>query len=52
LGLPVGASHPITSEDDEKTYWGTMTVPEKLSPEMMLERPGTSVVMDTAGNLS
>lgn len=51
LGLAVGASHPITSEHDEKTYWGTMTAPEKLSAEMMLERGGTSVVMDAAGNL-
>ena len=51
LRFPVGASHPITSEDDEKTYEGTMTSPEKLSAGMILERGGTSVVIDTAGNL-
>jgi hypothetical protein len=51
LALPVGASHPIISEDDEKTYEGIMTAPEKLSADMIVERGGTSVVMDTAGNL-
>lgn len=51
LPFPVGASHAITSEDDEKTYLGTMAAPEKLSTEMILERGGTSVVTDTAGNL-
>ncbi len=51
LAFPVGASHPITSEDDEKTYQGTMTGPEKLSAEMILERGGSSVVVDAAGNL-
>jgi hypothetical protein len=51
LALPVGASYPITSEDDERTYEASMTAPEKLSAEMILERGGTSVVMDTAGNL-
>ncbi len=51
LPFPVGASHAITSEDDEKTYEGSMTGPEKLSAEMILERGGSSVVMDTGGNL-
>jgi hypothetical protein len=51
LPFPVGASHAITSEDDEKTYQASMPAPEKLSAEMILERGGSAVVSDTAGNL-
>jgi hypothetical protein len=51
LPFPIGASYAITSEDDEKTYKATMIAPENLSAEMILERGGTSVVLDTAGNL-
>jgi len=51
LPFPVGASHVITSKDDEKTYEATMAAPEKLSTEMIIERGGSSVVMDSAGNL-
>lgn len=51
LPFPVGASHVITSEDDEKTYAATLAAPEKLSAEMIIERGGSSVVKDSADNL-
>jgi hypothetical protein len=51
LAFPAGASYAITSDDDEKTYKCTMTASEKLSAEMILERGGTSILIDTAGNL-
>ncbi len=51
VAFPAGASHAITSEDDEKTYEGTMTGPENFSAEMIIERGGNAVVVDSAGNL-
>ena len=51
LVFPVGASRAITSEDDEKTYVATMPAREKLSAEMIIERGGSSVVTDSAGDL-
>jgi hypothetical protein len=50
LPFAVGASQAITSEDDEKTYEASMRAPETLSVEMIIERGGSSVVTDSAGN--
>ena len=46
----VGSDHYITSEDDEKTYLGTLQS-DKLIAKLAIERGGTSVVTDTAGNI-
>jgi hypothetical protein len=51
LPFAVGASQAITSEDDEKTYQASMTAPEKLLPEIIIQRGGSSVVTDSVGNL-
>lgn len=47
----LGSRHYITSEDDEKTYLGTLGSDEKLTTELVIERGGTSVVTDAAGNI-
>jgi hypothetical protein len=47
----VGSDHYITSEDDEKTYIGTLQSNNKLIAKLAIERGGTSVVTDTAGNI-
>jgi len=47
----VGSDHYITSEDDEKTYLGTLQSDNKLIAKLAVERGGTSVVTDTAGNI-
>jgi hypothetical protein len=47
----VGAERYITSEDDEKTYLGTLKPDYKLIAKLAIERGGTSVVTDTAGNV-
>jgi hypothetical protein len=46
-----GSEHYITSEDDEKTYIGKLQSLDKLDSKMVIERGGTSVVRDTAGNV-
>jgi hypothetical protein len=46
----VGTERYITSEDDEKTYLGTLKADNKLGAKLAIERGGTSVVTDTAGN--
>jgi hypothetical protein len=47
----VGTSHYITSEDDDKTYLGTLQSDNKLTTKLAIERGGTSVLTDTAGNI-
>ncbi len=47
----LGAEHYITSEDDEKTYTGTLDTVNKLTAKLAVERGGTSVVTDNAGNI-
>lgn len=47
----IGTQSYLTSEDDEKTYSGTLESLEKLNTKMVIERGGTSVVSDTAGNV-
>jgi sugar lactone lactonase YvrE len=46
-----GSEHYITSEDDEKTYIGKLQSLDQLDSKMVIERGGTSVVRDTAGNV-
>ena len=41
----------ITSEDDEKTYLGTLQSDNKLLAKPAIERGGTSVLMDSADNI-
>jgi sugar lactone lactonase YvrE len=47
----VGRERYITSEDDEKTYQGTLESGNKLTAKLAIERGGTSVVTDSAGNI-
>jgi hypothetical protein len=47
----VGTQRYITSEDDEKTYLGTLESENKLIAKVVIERGGTSVVTDGAGNV-
>lgn len=45
------STHWIVSEDDERTYAGTLESSTKLTTKPFAERGGTSVVSDAAGNL-
>jgi Pectate lyase superfamily protein/SMP-30/Gluconolactonase/LRE-like region len=47
----VGAERYLTSEDDEKTYLGALESENKLNVKVAIERGGTAVVTDTAGNV-
>ncbi len=47
----VGTERYLTSEDDEKTYLGTLQSDNTLIAKTALERGGTSVVTDIAGNI-
>jgi len=49
--LSIGTERHITSEDDEKTYVGKLESENKMSARMVIERDGTSVVRDAAGNV-
>jgi sugar lactone lactonase YvrE len=46
-----GTSHFLTSEDDGRTYRVTLEPDGKLSSAVFIERGGTSVVTDVAGNV-
>jgi sugar lactone lactonase YvrE len=46
-----GTSHYLTSEDDGRTYRVTLEADGKLSSTVFVERGGTSVVTDDAGNV-
>jgi sugar lactone lactonase YvrE len=46
-----GSTHWIASEDDERTYAGTLESSTKLTIKPFAERGGTSVVSDAAGNV-
>lgn len=46
-----GTQRYISSEDDEKTYLGTLESDNKLIAKLFIERGGTSVVTDSAGNV-
>jgi len=45
-----GDEHYVTSEDDGKTYRVQLGSNEKITTRVFVERGGTSVVEDTAGN--
>ena len=47
----LGDQHYITSEDDARTWLGTLTSLHALSTQLFTERGGTSVVSDAAGNV-
>ena len=47
----VGDQHYITSEDDARTWLGTLTSLHTLLTQLFTERGGTSVVSDAAGNV-
>lgn len=47
----VGTRRYITSEDDARTWTGTLNSGESLATDLFTERGGTSVVSDTAGNV-
>ena len=47
----IGTERYLTSEDDEKTYRGTLQSDNKLITKLAIERGGTSVVTDAAGNV-
>ena len=44
-------THLIVSEDDEKTWRGTLSSGNRMSSRLFAERGGTSVVEDQAGNV-
>jgi sugar lactone lactonase YvrE len=46
-----GASRYVTSEDDGKTYRVKLGSDEKLTTSIFVERGGTSVIEDAAGNV-
>jgi sugar lactone lactonase YvrE len=46
-----GTSHYLTSEDDGRTYRVTLEADGKIASTVFVERGGTSVVSDTAGNV-
>jgi hypothetical protein len=46
-----GDRHYLTSEDDGRTYVGTLGTNGKLTTTVFAERGGTSVVTDTAGHV-
>ena len=46
-----GETRPIVSEDDEKTWRGTLGADGRMAVKLFAERGGTSVVEDTAGNV-
>lgn len=46
-----GDHHPIVSEDDARTWIGQLRSDETLATQPFVERGGTSVVEDTAGNV-
>jgi hypothetical protein len=46
-----GQTRLIVSEDDEKTWRGTLGVDGKMAVQVFAERGGTSVVEDMAGNV-
>jgi hypothetical protein len=46
-----GETRPIVSEDDEKTWGGTIGADYQMVVKLFAERGGTSVVEDTAGNV-
>jgi hypothetical protein len=46
-----GDRHYLTSEDDGRTYLGTLGTNGKLTTTVFAERGGTSVVTDTAGHV-
>jgi hypothetical protein len=47
----IGKERYITSEDDEKTYRGILKSDNQLAARVAIERGGTSVVTDSAGNI-
>jgi hypothetical protein len=47
----IGTHRYLTSEDDEKTYIATLESENKLVTKLAIERGGTAVVTDAAGNL-
>jgi hypothetical protein len=47
----VGTERYLTSEDDEKTYRATLAAANKLTASLAIERGGTSVLTDAAGNV-
>jgi hypothetical protein len=47
----VGETHPIVSEDDAKTWRGTLGADHRMTTKLFAERGGTSVVEDAAGNV-
>ena len=46
-----GETRLLVSEDDEKTWRGTLGANARMATQMFAERGGTSVVEDTAGNV-
>lgn len=46
-----GDEHLVTSEDDGRTYRVTLDRDEKLTTRVFVERGGTSVLNDAAGNV-
>ena len=50
-GFAPGTTHWIVSEDDERTYAGTLPSITKLTTKSFAERGGTSVVSDAGGNV-
>jgi sugar lactone lactonase YvrE len=46
-----GDEHPLTSEDDGRTYTAKLESSGKLTTSVFAERGGTSVVTDAAGNV-
>jgi hypothetical protein len=47
----IGEQHFIVSEDNARTWTGTLGPGETLTTHLFAERGGTSVVSDTAGNV-
>lgn len=47
----LGEMHFVVSEDDEKTYRAVLDSYNKMSTGLFVERGGTSVVSDAAGNV-
>ncbi len=46
-----GETRPMVSEDDEKTWRGTLDANDQMPVKVFAERGGTSVVEDMAGNV-
>ena len=46
-----GETRLIVSEDDEKTWRGTLDEQDRLTTKLFAERGGTSVVEDSMGNV-